>query len=89
MLLEAAPATQDYQVNISWKSLDYIENNHDGAIRIYIDPPTRYGMPFAFYVPGEGRWREVMPEWAAGRRAEIVARIKEECSHYHAEWVEG
>ena len=89
MLLEAPSITQDYQVNIGWKSLDYTENGCEGAIKIYIDPPTCYGMPFAFYIPGETRWREVMPEWAADRRVEIVRRIKEECSHYHAEWVEG
>lgn len=89
MLLEASPTATDFQVEIGWKSLDYTEQGEVGAIRIYIDPPTRYGMPFAFYVPGDNRWREVMPEWAADRRAEIVARIKEECSHYHAEWVEG
>ena len=35
------------------------------------------------------RWQEVFPEWAAHRRDEIVARIKEECSHFHAVWVEG
>ena len=89
MLLEAPPTAPGYEVNIGWKSLDYTENGHAGNIRIYIDPPSCYGMPFAFYVPGEGRWREVMPEWAADRRPEIVARIKDECSHYHAEWVEG
>ena len=89
MLLEPTPATADYEVKIAWKSLAYTEHGHDGAIVIYIDPPTRYGMPFAFYIPGESRWQEVMPEWAASRRAEIVGRIKEECSHYHAEWVEG
>ena len=89
MLLEANPTAMEYQVKIGWRSLAYTEQGHDGAIVIYIDPPSRYGMPFAFYMPGENRWREVMPDWAAGRRAEIVARIKEECSHYHAEWVEG
>ena len=58
-------------------------------LQIYIDPPTRYGKPFTFYLPGPDRWREVFPAWAAERRAEIVERIKEECAHFHAEWVEG
>lgn len=89
MLLEVPPTAPEYQVKIGWKSLAYSEPSHEGAIIIYIDPPTRYGMPFAFYIPGEARWQEVMPDWAADRRAEVVHRIKEECSHYHAEWVEG
>lgn len=89
MLLEASLTTTEYQVKIKWKSLEYSEPGHDGSIVIYIDPPTRYGMPFAFYVPGGARWCEVMPDWAVDRRAEIVARVKEECSHYHAEWIEG
>lgn len=89
MLSHAEETGQSYRVVIGWKSLDYREDDHQEQLRIYIDPPTRYGMPFAFYIPGVARWREVMPAWAAGRRAEIVARIKEECSHYHAEWVEG
>ncbi|MBV9127775.1 MAG: hypothetical protein JO117_06765 [Verrucomicrobia bacterium] len=82
-------ATQNFRVHIGWKQLTYSEGEHAGGIKIYIDPPTRYGQPFAFYIPGETRWREVMPDWAANRRGEIVARIKDECSHYHAEWVEG
>ena len=83
---EAPPA---YHVAIGWRQLTYSEDGQNEAIKIYIDPPGRYGHPFAFYVPGEARWREAMPEWAANRRQEIVTRIKEECSHYHAEWIEG
>ena len=89
MLSHGVETEQDYQVNIGWKSLSYTEADHQDEIKIYIDPPSRYGMPFAFYIPGEARWREVMPEWATDRRSEIVARIKDECSHFHAEWVEG
>ena len=90
MLLERPETAQeDFRVEIGWKSLAYLEGDHPEAIKIYIDPPTRYGMPFAFYVPGETRWREVMPAWATDRRVEIVARIKDECAHYHAQWVEG
>lgn len=83
--------TADYRVNIGWKHLTYSEGEPGSAeaIKIYIDPPARYGQAFTFYVPGEARWREVMPAWSVERRAEIVARIKDECSHYHAEWVEG
>ena len=80
----------DYHVEIGWRHLTYSESEHEAEpIKIYIDPPARYGQAFAFYIPGETRWREVMPEWSVDRRAEIVARIKEECSHYHAEWIEG
>ena len=89
----AAPTMFDWEteneprIEIGWKSLTYSE--HGEGFKIYIDPPTRPGKPFTFYLPGQERWREVFPDWAADRRAEIVARIKEECAHFHAEWVEG
>ena len=51
--------------------------------RARLDPPP------GLENPGPDRWREVFPEWAADRREEIVARIKEECAHFNAEWVEG
>ncbi len=86
---ETAEQAHSYRVVIGWRHLTYSEGLGGEGIKIYIDPPTRYGQPFSFYIPGEVRWREVMPSWAAERRAEIVARIKEECSHYHAEWIEG
>ena len=77
----------EYTVRMGWRELSYCEKGQ--CFKIYIDPPTRYGKPFTFYLPGPERWREVFPEWAADRREEIVARIKEECAHFHAEWVEG
>ena len=77
----------DYEVSITWRSLVYCEQG--SCIKIYIDPPQRRGQPFTFYLPGPDRWRQALPEWAADRRDEIVARIKEECEHYDAEWVEG
>ena len=79
----------DYRVHIGWRHLTYSEGAQHEPIKIYIDPPGRYGQPFSFYIPGEARWREVMPDWAMDRRQEIVARIKDECSHYHAAWIEG
>jgi hypothetical protein len=83
MSLEAG----EYKIEITWRALNYREGG--GSFKIYIDPPTRYGQPFTFYLPGPDRWNQVLPEWAAGRRDEIVGRIKEECAHFHAEWVEG
>lgn len=77
----------EFVVKMGWRELTYSEKGQ--SFKVYIDPPTRYGQPFTFYLPGAERWREVFPEWAANRREEIVARIKEECSHFHAEWVEG
>lgn len=29
------------------------------------------------FVPGEAKWREVVPAWAADRRSEIIQRIAE------------
>jgi hypothetical protein len=77
----------EYKIEISWRALIYREG--DRHFKIYIDPPTRYGEPFTFYLPGPDRWDQVLPDWAGGRREEIVGRIKEECAHFHAEWVEG
>lgn len=78
---------EEFSIEMTWRSLHYCERG--SCFKIYIDPPTRPGRPFTFYLPGEERWRQVFPDWAAGRRGEIVARIKEECAHYHAEWIEG
>ena len=78
---------EPYRVVVGWRALTYSE--HGESFKIYIDPPTHPGKPFTFYLPGPDRWREVFPDWAAGRREEIVARIKDECAHFHAEWVEG
>ncbi len=78
---------EEYRVVIGWRALTYSERGE--SFKIYIDPPVARGKPFTFYLPGPDRWREVFPEWAADRRDEIVARIKEECAHFHAEWVEG
>jgi hypothetical protein len=77
----------EYKIDITWRTLNYCEGNH--CFKIYIDPPTRYGEPFTFYLPAPDRWNQVLPEWAADRREEIVARIKEECAHFHAAWIEG
>ena len=77
----------EYKIEMTWRELKYSEGSR--SFKIYIDPPGRYGEPFTFYLPGSDRWRKVLPEWAADRREEIVARIKEECAHYHAEWIEG
>ena len=78
---------EPYRVVVGWRALTYSERGE--SFKIYIDPPIRPGKPFTFYLPGPDRWREVFPDWAAERREEIVARIKEECAHFHAEWVEG
>ena len=89
----AAPAMFDWEtenephIQMGWKWLTYSERGE--SFKIYIDPPTGYGKPFTFYLPGPERWREVFPAWAADRRTEIVTRIKEECAHFNAEWIEG
>jgi hypothetical protein len=30
------------------------------------------------YIPSDVKWKEIMPEWAKGKKQEIVARIKKE-----------
>lgn len=82
---ESLPA---YEIKIEWRSLSYSENGEE-PVKIYIQPPNSYGKPFTFYIPGPARWQQFMPHWAVHRRDEIVARIKDECMHYYAEWVEG
>jgi hypothetical protein len=77
----------DFKIVMRWRELNYCERG--SCLKFYIDPPRRYGLPFTFYLPGPERWRQIFPDWAADRREEIVARIKEECAHYHAEWIEG
>lgn len=77
----------DFNIEMTWRALHYCERG--ACFKIYIDPPARPGRPFTFYLPGEERWRQVFPDWAAERRSEIVGRIKEECAHFNAVWVEG
>ena len=66
------------RIEIGWKWLTYSERGE--SFKIYIDPPTGYGKPFTFYLPGQERWQEVFPEWAAaparGNRRAHQGRVR-------------
>lgn len=51
----------------------------EGEIRnLPIDGEMRVGRPMVLWIPVDSEWNRSLPPWAAGRRDEIVARIKSE-----------
>jgi hypothetical protein len=50
---------------------------HNGRIeRLTIGGEMMVGAPHVVYVPTEEEWRQTMPEWAQGRREEIIENVK-------------
>lgn len=78
---------KSYDVQIFWRYLTYTEEGRE-PVKIYIQPPNRYGGKFTFHIPGVDRWNEVMPEWAIDKRELIVERIKVDCAHFYANWTD-
>lgn len=58
-------------------SIVYEERREGTTQRLTIDGELMtYGHPFVIYVPDEEQWNKEMPEWALGRRVEILQNIK-------------
>jgi hypothetical protein len=50
---------------------------HNGRVeRLTIGGEMMVGAPHVVYVPTEEEWRQTMPEWAQGRRDEIIANLR-------------
>jgi hypothetical protein len=50
---------------------------HDGKVeRLIIGGEMLVGAPHVVYVPTAEEWQQTMPEWAQGRREEIIENVK-------------
>jgi hypothetical protein len=46
------------------------------------------GTPHAVYIPSDDAWERTVPEWARGRRTEIIDRVKADLGSKHYEFVD-
>jgi len=76
--------TEKYDVTISFGYILYMEGKN--TLEIKVEPGLK--KPSVVRVPSASRWDEEMPEWARGRREEIMERIKPKCVHLKCEWKE-
>jgi len=61
-----------YDVDLAFKYLRYSEG--DQALDFDREPGGN-ATPAIVWVPSPKRWREIMPDWAKGRRTEILTRL--------------
>ncbi|HYE75797.1 MAG TPA: hypothetical protein VEF04_20810, partial [Blastocatellia bacterium] len=58
-------------------SIEYAERHADKVEQIIIDGEMMAVRPHVVYLPTEEEWQKKMPEWAQGRRDEIIGRVKD------------
>ena len=68
---------KDYSVDVGYKFITYSEN---GRKIIFDVEPMENDKPI-LYIPSSQRWAVEMPDWAQGRRDEIVERVMNDCRH--------
>lgn len=72
----------EYEIEFRWKEQVYYWEGNRG---LYLD--GGWGVdPVATYVPPAETWDDVVPDWAKGRRDEIVRRL---VAHPNHQVVEG
>lgn len=76
-LEEAGNDSDDFSVVISFGYILYSEGKN--TIEITVDPGLKG--PTVIHVPSPENWNKDTPEWAHGRRDEILNRIKTKCMH--------
>jgi ribose 5-phosphate isomerase B len=75
---------EDFDLLISFRFIKYMEG--DNSLEFEVEPSMK--KPTVVHIPSEKTWDEEFPAWAAGRRTEIINRIKPKCSHLDWEWKE-
>lgn len=80
----AGPTGEPYDVLVSFGYILYSEGKN--TMELTVEPGLKH--PTRIYVPAASRWDEEMPEWARGRRDEILSRIGSKCTHLAYEWKE-
>jgi len=74
----------DFDVLVSFGYIVYSEGKR--SFELTVEPGLKH--PTIIHVPSPSRWEQEMPEWARGRREEILARIRPQCAHLNGEWKE-
>jgi hypothetical protein len=62
-----------YDVDVAFKHLRYLEG--DRSLDFDREPGGN-ATPGIVWVPSPKRWREIVPDWAKGRRTEILTRLR-------------
>ncbi len=73
-----------HDVLVSFGYILYTEGKR--SIELTVEPGLKH--PTIIRVPSASRWDEEMPEWARGRREEILSRIRPKCAHLSHEFKE-
>jgi ribose 5-phosphate isomerase B len=77
-------AIKEWDILIAFRFIKYIEG--EKSLEFNVDPGLK--SPTIIHVPSPEKWEEEMPEWAKGRRDEILGRVKPKCTHIKPEWRE-
>jgi len=75
---------EDFDLLISFRFIKYMEGKN--FLEFEVEPSMKKAT--VVHVPSEKTWDEKLPAWAAGRRTEILNRIKPKCSHLDWKWKE-
>ncbi|MCF8062393.1 MAG: ribose 5-phosphate isomerase B [Deltaproteobacteria bacterium] len=75
---------EEHDVVISFGYILYSEGKR--TLELTVEPGLKH--PTIVHVPSASRWDEEMPDWARGRREEILSRIRPKCVHLDCEWKE-
>jgi hypothetical protein len=80
--VENARPANEYDVVVSFRYLIYWEG--DRSIEFQVNPGLK--QPTVIRVASAEKWDQEMPDWARGRRKEIMERIGEKCAHFPHEF---
>ena len=81
---EKQPDKDDFNVLISFGYILYSEGNN--TIELKVDPGLKG--PTVINIPSAENWDSSVPEWARGRRDEVIDRITNRCKHTNYEFKE-
>ena len=75
---------KEWDILIAFRFIKYIEG--EKFLEFNVDPGLK--SPTVIHIPSQDKWDKEMPEWARGRRAEILGRVRPKCEHIKPEWRE-
>ena len=68
-------------------AIEYQELREGGVEELTIGGEMMVGAPHVVYVPNEEEWVQTMPDWAQGRREEIIANVRRKLGTKRYEYV--
>ena len=68
-------------------AIEYQELREGGVEELTIGGEMMVGTPHVVYVPNEEEWVQTMPDWAQGRREEIIANVRRKLGTKRYEYV--